>query len=105
MTQGKENDHRKEELYQLTFYENDRVSINALWALNHFDETNNPWLFLKHDDLIDRVIVEKKENSRLLMLQILLLQPYEEETLLSDFIEFSNPKIKACSQHNANRCY
>ena len=25
MTQGKENDHRKEELYQLTFDENDRV--------------------------------------------------------------------------------
>ena len=33
MTQGKENDHRKEELYQLTFDENDRVSFNALWAL------------------------------------------------------------------------
>ena len=30
MTLGKENDHRKEELYQLTFDENDRVSFNAL---------------------------------------------------------------------------
>ena len=29
MTQGKENDHRKEELYQLTFDENDRVSFNT----------------------------------------------------------------------------
>ena len=53
MTQGKENDHRKEELYQLTFDENDRVSFNALWALGHFDEANTPWLFQKHDDLID----------------------------------------------------
>ena len=34
---------RKEELYQLTFDENDRVSFNALWALTHFDEANNPW--------------------------------------------------------------
>jgi hypothetical protein len=53
MTQGKENDHRKEELYQLTFDENDRVSFNALWALTHFDEANNLWLFQKHDDLIN----------------------------------------------------
>lgn len=37
MTQGKENDHRKEELYQLTFDEDDRVAFNALHALSHFD--------------------------------------------------------------------
>ena len=49
MTQGKENDRLKEELYQLTFDENDRVAFNALWALCHFDEANNPWLFQKHD--------------------------------------------------------
>ena len=36
-TQGKENNCLKEELYQLTFDENDRVSFNALWALSHFD--------------------------------------------------------------------
>ena len=79
MTQGKENDHRKEELYQLTFDENDRVSFNALWALTHFDEANNPWLFQKHDDLIDRVLVEKNETKRRLMLQLLLRQPFEEK--------------------------
>ena len=63
MTRGKENDHRKEELYQLTFDENDRVSFNALWALTHFDEANNPWLFQKQDELIDRVLVEKNETK------------------------------------------
>ena len=63
MTQGKENDHRKEELYQLTFDENDRASFNALWALSHFDEANNLWLFQKHDELINRVLVEKNETS------------------------------------------
>ena len=77
-TQGKENNCLKEELYQLTFDENDRVSFNALWALSHFDEANNPWLFQKHDDLIDRVLVEKNETKRRLMLQLLLRQPFEE---------------------------
>ena len=41
MIQGKENDHRKEELYQLTFDENDRVSFNALWALTHIAVTRH----------------------------------------------------------------
>ncbi len=68
-TQGKENNCLKEELYQLTFDENDRVSFNALWALTHFDEANNLWLFQKHNELIDRVLVEKNETKRRLMLQ------------------------------------
>ena len=104
-TQGKENNCLKEELYQLTFDENDRVSFNALWALCHFDEANTPWLFQKHDDLIDRVLVEKNETRRRLMLHLLLRQPFEEESLRSDFIDFCIAKITACSQPYAIRCY
>ena len=104
-TRGKENNCLKEELYQLTLDENDRVSFNALWALSHFDEANNPWLFQKHDELIDRVLVEKNETKRRLMLQLLLRQPFEEESLRSDFIDFCIAKITACSQPYAIRCY
>ena len=104
-TQGKENNCLKEELYQLTFDENDRVSFNALWALSHFDEANNLWLFQKHDNLIDRVLVEKNETRRRLMLHLLLRQPFEEESLRSDFIDFCIAKITACSQPYAIRCY
>ena len=93
-TQGKENNCLKEELYQLTFDENDRVSFNALWALSHFDKANNPWLFQKHDDLIDRVLVEKNETKRRLMLHLLLRQPFEEESLRSDFIDFAYEQMK-----------
>ena len=104
-TQDKENNCLKEELYQLTFDENERVAFNALWALSHFDEANNPWLFQKHNELIDRVLVEKNEIRRRLMLQLLLRQPFEEETLRSDFIDFCIAKITACSQPYAIRCY
>ena len=41
MTQGKENDHRKEELYQLTFDENDRVSFNAPVSYTHLTLPTN----------------------------------------------------------------
>lgn len=105
MTQGKENDHRKEELYQLTFDENERVAFNALWALSHFDEANNPWLFQKHDDLIDRVLLEKSMTKLRLMLSLLICQPFEEATLRSDFIDYCIAKITACSYPYAIRAY
>ena len=104
-TQGKENNCLKEELYQLTFDENDRVSFNALWALSHFDEANNPWLFQKHDDLIDRVLLEKSMTKLRLMLSLLIRQPFEEATLRSDFIDYCIAKITACSYPYAIRAY
>lgn len=58
LTQGKINDHRKEELYGFTFYEDNRVIFNALHILSNFDLTNIEWLYGKHDELIDRVMKE-----------------------------------------------
>ena len=103
--QGKENNCLKEELYQLTFDENERVAFNALWALSHFDEANNPWLFQKHDDLIDRVLLEKSMTKLRLMLSLLIRQPFEEATLRSDFIDYCIAKITACSYPYAIRAY
>lgn len=105
MTQGKENDHRKEELYQLTFDEDDRVAFNALHALSHFDLANNEWLYCKHDDLIDRVMKEKHVGKCRLMLNLLLRQPFEGNSLRSDFIDFCIAKITACAQPYAIRAY
>ena len=99
------NSRKKVELYQLIFDEDERVATNALWVFTHFDMQNNEWLYAKHDDLIDRVLVEKNETKRRLMLSLLLRQPFEEESLRSDFIDFCIAKITACSQPYAIRCY
>lgn len=99
------NSRKKAELYQLIFDEDERVATNALWVFTHFDMQNNEWLYAKHDDLIDRVLVEKNETKRRLILQLLLRQPFEEESLRSDFIDFCITKITACSQPYAIRCY
>lgn len=88
MTQGKINSHRKEKSYQLTFDEDNRVTFNALHALSHFDLANNQWLYCKHDDLIDRIMNEKDVGKCRLMLKLLLRQPFEKDTLRSDFIDF-----------------
>ena len=99
------NSRKKAELYQLIFDEDERVATNALWVFTHFDMQNNEWLYAKHDDLIDRVLVEKNETKRRLILQLLLRQPFEEDTLRSDFIDFCIAKITASSQPYAIRCY
>ena len=99
------NNCKKAHLYQLTFDEDERVATNALWVFTHFDLQNNEWLYSKHDDLIDRVLVEKNETKRRLILSLLLRQPFEEESLRSDFIDFCITKITACSQPYAIRCY
>ena len=99
------NKRKKAELYQLIFDKDERVATNALWVFTHFDLQNNEWLYSKHDDLIDRVLVEKNETKRRLILSLLLRQPFEEESLRSDFIDFCIAKITACSQPYAIRCY
>ena len=99
------NSRKKAELYQLIFDEDERVATNALWVFTHFDMQNNEWLYAKHDDLIDRVLIEKNMTKRRLILSLLLRQPFEEESLRSDFIDFCMGKITACSQPYAIRCY
>lgn len=105
MTQGKDNNHRKEELYQITFDEDDRVAFNALHAMSHFDLANNEWLYCKHDKLIDRVMKEKHVGKCRLMLNLLLRQPFEKDLLRPDFIDFCIAKISACAQPYAIRAY
>ena len=94
LTQGEENNHRKEELYRLTFDEDNRVAFNALHVLSNFDLANN-----------DRVMKEEHVGKRRLMLNLLLRQPFEEEFLRSDFIDFCVSKITACAQPYAIRAY
>lgn len=97
------NNRRKTELYQLTLDEDDRISTNALWVFTHFDLQNNEWIYDKHDELIDRVLVEKNMTKLRLMLSLLIRQPFEEASLRSDFIDFCVGKITACSYPYAIR--
>ena len=87
-THGAHNNHLKEELYQLTLDDDRRVAINALWTFTHFAASDNEWLYAKHDQLIERAITEQDVTKLRLILSILLRQPFEEETVRTDFIDF-----------------
>ena len=88
LTQGECNNSLKEQLYQLTLDSDRRVATNALWVFTHFSAVDNEWLFAKHDQLIDRCLKEKDATKLRLMLNLLLRQPFDEEAIRTDFIDF-----------------
>lgn len=88
LTQGEHNDNLKEELYQLTLDADHRVATNALWVFTHFSAVDNEWLYAKHDQLIDRCLKEENATKLRLMLNLLLRQPYTEEDIRTDFIDY-----------------
>lgn len=88
LTQGERNNSFKEQLYQLTLDSDRRVATNALWVFTHFAAVDMEWLYAKHDQLIDRCLNEKDATKLRLMLNLLLRQPYTEEDIRTDFIDF-----------------
>ena len=88
LTHGARNNHLKEKLYQLTLEDDRRVAVNALWTFTHFAVADNEWLYAKHDQLIDRCLKEHDTTKLRLILTMLLRQPFEEETIRTDFIDF-----------------
>ena len=88
LVQGEQNHSLKELLYQLTFDDDRRVATNALWLFTHFSAVDNEWLYAKHDQLIDRCLNEKDATKLRLMLNLLLRQPYTEEDIRTDFIDY-----------------
>ena len=88
LTQGERNNSLKEQLYQLTLDADRRVATNALWVFTHFALADNEWLYAKHDQLIDRCLKEEDATKLRLMLNLLLRQPYTEEDIRTDFIDF-----------------
>ena len=88
LVQGEQNHSLKEQLYQLTLDNDRRVAVNALWVFTHFVLADNAWLYAKHDQLIERCLNEKDATKLRLMLSLLLRQPYTEEDIRTDFIDY-----------------
>lgn len=97
------DDSAKEDLYRLTLDEDNRVALQALWVMRHFDDNNNKWIVSKRDELIDRVMAEDSTAKRRLMLGLLSRQPFDEENVRTDFLDFCLANITACAQPYAVR--
>ena len=49
---------------------------------------NNEWLYSKHDHIIDRCLRESDVTKQRLMLNLLLRQPFDKESIRTDFIDY-----------------
>ena len=63
LTQGRENDWVKAELFELIKDADKWISYNALYAFTKFDLSNSEWLYQKQDELINRAIQEQREGN------------------------------------------
>lgn len=88
LVQGEQKHSLKEQVFQLTLDNDRRVATNALWVFTHFSAADNEWLYAKHNQIIDRCLKEQNVTKLRLMLNLLLRQPYTEEDIRTDFIDF-----------------
>lgn len=95
----------REELWRLTYSEDRRVSVNALWVMTHLSDTEKDWLQSHQNDFADMLIVETDTSKRRLLLQILKAQEYDPENLRSDLLDFCLSKINAECEPYAVRCF
>ena len=93
LTKGKQNDALKEELYRLSMDENRRIATNALWVFTHLASADNEWLFSKHNHLIDRCLRESDATKLRLMLNLLLRQTFDKESIRTDFMDYCLQQI------------
>lgn len=93
----------KEKLYQLVSDTDKRVAVNALWILTHFGKDEDAWLFMKHDDLVDKALTETFTPKLRMTLQLLLRQPFDKDTMRAEFIDFCLEQMVSCAQPYAVR--
>lgn len=81
------NDNAKQELYNLIFDENERVSYQAIWVMTHFSTEENRWIFSKQDELINELMQCKHNGKRRTLLSLLYRQPLNN-LFRMDFLDY-----------------
>lgn len=81
------SDIRKQELYNLVIGEDETIGYHAAWIFTHFSSQDNEWLYNKHDQLINEVLVCKHGGKRRVMLNLLYRQPFPNPPRV-DFLDF-----------------
>lgn len=92
------HDSLREELYQLMFDADARVSENAAWIFSHFGKKGNLWLQDRQDALIHEVMGARSATKRRLILSILRKQHFEKETINTAFLDYCLEQILSPGQ-------
>ena len=101
--QSNDDNKLKEDIYILAMGTDERIAYNALWILSHFDSVATQWLYQKQDEIIDHAINENHVGKRRLLLSLLNHQPFREDSLRTDFIDFCISKIPSAVEPYSTR--
>lgn len=82
-----ENDSQKQELYNLVIGEDETIGYHAASIFTHFSSQDNEWLYSKHDQLINEVLLCKHGGKRRIILNLLYRQPFPNPPRV-DFLDF-----------------
>lgn len=91
----KGNDSRMQELYNLIYCGDERVSYQALWVCSHFDEDGNRWLALRQNEIIDGALACMHSGKRRIFLNLIYNQPQADPPRV-DFLDFCLERMIAC---------
>lgn len=100
-----QSQEKLEWLYDLTYSDERRLAVNALWSFTHLPETSRIFLENKRDCFIDRLLQETDSSKKRIFLQILRDLPWTEENSRADFLDFCFSKINSECEPYAVRCF
>ena len=82
-----QSDKRKQELYDLVIGEDEKIGYHAAWIFTHFSPEANKWLYEKHDELVNEVMMCEHGGKRRVILNLLYKQPLSNPPRV-DFLDF-----------------
>lgn len=95
----------REQLWGYAKMEERRVSVNALWVMTHFPDSEKHWLQSHQNDFADMLIAESDPSKRRLLLQLLKLQDFNPDDLRTDLLDFCLSRINSECDPYAVRCF
>lgn len=96
LQQMRQNDKKKQELYELLVGEDEIISYQAAWIFTHFSPEESKWLYNKQDELINKTLTVKHRGRKRLLLSLLYKQPLGTPPRV-DLLDFCLERI-SCPQ-------
>ena len=78
----------KEELLQLLFDPDKRMSDNAAWVLTHLPKTADAWLAEHQNILVDEAMRTASTTKRRLIMNLLERTSFDPDHIRTDFLDF-----------------
>lgn len=95
----------RNDLWAAVHSDNDRIAVNALWAMTHLPAEEAEWLYSLRQPLIDKLLREIHPSKKRIILQILREQDYTADDIPTDLLDYCLSKINAECEPYAVRCF